>query len=68
MSTHNLWGFSYNKIRKIMYTTVNTSFTKKKWDFRGSELYKHVFVMYVNVALLIRITSFNDYTQNTIIL
>ena len=28
-----------------MYTPVNPSFTIKKWSLRGSELYRHVFVM-----------------------
>ena len=32
------------KIRKIMYTPVNPSFTIPKWDLRGSKLYGHVFV------------------------
>ena len=43
MSTHNLC-FSA-KIRKIMYTPVNSSFTRQKWGLRGSKLYRHVFVM-----------------------
>ena len=33
------------EIRKIMYTPVNPSFTKKKWGLRGSKLYRRVFVM-----------------------
>ena len=28
-----------------MYTPVNPSFTRQKWGLRGSNLYKHVFVM-----------------------
>ena len=34
-----------SKIRKIMYTPVNPSFTIQKWGLRGSKLYSHVFVM-----------------------
>ena len=33
------------RIRKIMYTPVNPSFTIKKWGLRGSKLYRYVFVM-----------------------
>ena len=33
------------KIRKIMYTHVNPSFTISKWGLRGSKLYRRVFVM-----------------------
>ena len=33
------------KIRKIMYTPLNPSFTIYKWSLRGSKLYRHVFVM-----------------------
>ena len=36
-----------NEIRKIMYTPVNPCFTMWKWGLRGSELYRHVFVMFV---------------------
>ena len=43
MSTHKLCFRA--EIRKIMYTPVNPSFTVKKWGLRGSELYRHVFVM-----------------------
>ena len=32
-------------MRPIMYTPVNPSFTIQKWGFRGSTLYRHVFVM-----------------------
>ena len=47
------WGSSneyqqsmlFSKIRKIMYTPKNPSFTIKKWGFRGSKLYSCVFVM-----------------------
>ena len=35
-----------NKIRKIMYTPVNPSFTIYKWGLRGSKLYRRVFVMH----------------------
>ena len=31
-----------------MYTPVNPSFTIQKWGLRGSKLYRHVFVMFVN--------------------
>ena len=43
------------KIRKLMYTPVNPSFTIKKLDLRGSTLYRHVFVMdyYLLIKLLI---------------
>ena len=34
------------EIRKIMFTSVNPSFTIQKWGLRGSKLYRHVFVMY----------------------
>ena len=37
----------FSKIRKIMYTPVNPSFTIKKWGWRGSNLYRHVFVMWL---------------------
>ena len=37
-----------SKIRKIMYTPVNPSFTIQKWGLRGSKLYRHVFVMIVS--------------------
>ena len=37
--------FFWAKIRKIMYTPVNPSFTIQKWDLRGSKLYRSVFVM-----------------------
>ena len=43
MSTHNL--IFQAKIRKIMYTPVNPSFTIKKWGLRESKLYRHVFIM-----------------------
>ena len=33
------------EIRKIMYTTVNPSFTIQNWGLMGSKLYRHVFVM-----------------------
>ena len=36
-----------SKIRKIMYTPVNPSFTIQRWGLRGSKLYRHVFVMIV---------------------
>ena len=36
----------YSKIRKIMYTPVNPSFTIFKWGLRGSKLYRRVFVMW----------------------
>ena len=47
------WGSSneypqsmfWAEIRKIMYTSVNPSFTIWKWGSRGSILYGHVFVM-----------------------
>ena len=43
MSTHNLF---FSKIRKIMYTPVNSSFTIYiKWGLRGSKLYRYVFLM-----------------------
>ena len=42
MSTHNLF-FSV-EIRKIMYTAVNP-FYYIKMGFKGSKLYKYVFVM-----------------------
>ena len=35
----------FSKIRKIMYTPVNPSFTIWKWGLRGSKLYRRVFVM-----------------------
>ena len=42
-STHNLF---FSKIRKIMYTPVNSSFTIYiKWGLRGSKLYRYVFLM-----------------------
>ena len=34
-----------SKMRKIMYTPVNPSFTIKKWGLMGSKLYRRVFVM-----------------------
>ena len=40
---HNLCFWA--EIRKIMYTPVNPSFTIQKWGFRGSKLYRRVFVM-----------------------
>ena len=36
-----LWA----KIRKLMYTPVNPSFTIWKWGLRGSAFYRYVFVM-----------------------
>ena len=33
------------KIRKIIYTPVNPSFTLSKWGLRGSKLYRRVFVL-----------------------
>ena len=36
----------FRKIRKIMYTPVNPSFTVQKWSLKGSKLYRRVFVMY----------------------
>ena len=36
------------EIRKIMYTSVNPSFTIWKLDLRGSKLYRHVFVINCN--------------------
>ena len=41
---HNLCFWA--EIRKIMYTPVNPSFTIWKWGWRGSKLYRFVFVMY----------------------
>ena len=38
---------SFSKLRKIMYTPVNPSFTVLKWGLRGSKLYRRVFAMYV---------------------
>ena len=35
----------FSKIRKIMYTPVNHSFTIWKWGLRGSKLYRRIFVM-----------------------
>ena len=35
----------FSKIRKLMYTPVNPSFTISKWGLRESKLYRHVFVM-----------------------
>ena len=32
------------KIRKIMYTPVNPSFTIEKWSLKGLTLYRHIFV------------------------
>ena len=37
MSTQNL---CFNKIRKIMYTPVNPSFTIQKWGLRGTKFYR----------------------------
>ena len=42
------------KVRKIMYTPVNPSFTIQKWGLRGSKLYRHVFVMIQAVVKLQR--------------
>ena len=42
-STHNLCFWA--EIRKIMYTSVNPSFTVQKWGLSGSNLCRHVFAM-----------------------
>ena len=51
-SKHRLWVLVrtasmmfFSKIRKIMYTPVNPSFTIFKWGLRGSKLYRCVFMM-----------------------
>ena len=36
-----------SRIRKIMYTPVNPSFTIQKWGLRGSKLYRCVFVVHI---------------------
>ena len=47
MSTHNLCFRA--KIRKIMFTPVNPSFTIQKRGLRGSKIYRHVFLMEVKL-------------------
>ena len=37
---------------KIMYTPVNPSFTIQNWGLRGSELYRHVFLVFVLVGFV----------------
>ena len=39
-----------SKIRNIMYTPVNPSFTIQKWGLRGSKSYRYVFVMVYSVC------------------
>ena len=46
-STHNLCFWA--EIRKIMHIPVNPSFTILKWCFRGSKLYRYVFVIGSNI-------------------
>ena len=48
-STHILCFWA--EITILMYTPVNPSFTIEKWVLRGSNLYRHVFVMLLLVHL-----------------
>ena len=53
------------EIRKIMYTPVNPSFTTQKWGLRGSNLYRHVFVMWGDNLHEISKTIFLKKKQKT---
>ena len=46
-----LQSMFWAEIRKIIYTPVNPSFTMWKWGLRGSNFYRHVFVMQTNLIV-----------------
>ena len=62
MSTHNLCFFI--KIRKIMYTSVNPSFTINKWGLSRSKLYRHVLVM-SDLVYTVSQAYLSMYAKNT---
>ena len=56
----------FSKIRKIISTPVNPSFTIKKRGLRGSKLYRRVFVMGISVAVPLRLFVLSSFVGSVV--
>ena len=56
--------------KKLMYTPVNPSFTVQMWGFRGSKLYRSIFVLSCLVTILFEffLNSFGANFQMTFVI